>query len=213
MERTALPADLVPIPDEPGNQGRDVPAGSTRRKRLKEATSAAHRSLDRSLMQQGYFSSPERFGLYLRRMYEFHCMFDGAAMVAGRSWYKAWGMHLHKQWIETDLKDAGIWQDSTRAALPVSAISLANRSSLAGALYVIAGSSLGARVLHRLSVERQLPGPCGSYYLSQLAASVRWSDFLKFLEEADIANEDAMIEGAISAFACVSMHLNPAVPE
>ena len=204
---------MEPVSGEVGSLSRDVQGEATRRQRLKEATSDAHRRLDKSLMQRGYFSNPEGFGLYLRRMYQFHLKFDNAALTAGRDWYEAWGLHRHKDWIETDLKKVSIGPMAKPEIVPADTLRVADRSSLAGALYVIAGSSLGARVLHRLTVEHQLPAPSGSYYLSQLAASVRWSEFLAFLEDADIACETAMLEGAISTFACVSRHLDPAVPE
>ncbi len=213
MERTAFRSHTAPVSGEAGSLNRDVQGGATRRQRLKEATSDVHRRLDKSLMQRGYFSNPKGFGLYLRRMYQFHLKFEDAALTAGRDWYEAWGLHHHKEWIEADLKKVSIGLTAKPEILTTDTLCVADRSSLAGALYVIAGSSLGARVLHRLSVERRLPGPSGSYYLSQLAASLRWSEFLAFLEDADIACELAMLEGAISTFECVSRHLDPAVPE
>ncbi len=213
MERTALGAETVPVSVVPAGPGRDDQKISTRRQRLKEATSEAHRCLDHSLMKQGYFTNAAGFVLYLRRMHTFQLAFDDAAAVVDRDWYGAWGLHHHRGWIETDLLQAGIPRDALPAIVPQGGLHIVDRSSLAGALYVLAGSSLGARVLHRLSVERQLPGPSGSYYLSRLAASMRWSEFIKFLEDAEIASEDSMIDGAISTFTCVSNHLNGAVPK
>lgn len=211
MDRTVVRLETVPGSLDSVGLNLEVRRPSNRRQLLKVATSEAHGRLDRSLMQKGYFAGRDGFGLYLRRMHKFQLAFEEVAIAADRGLYQTWGLHHHRVWLEADLSQAGIQIAVSPAAAAKDAPRIADRSSLAGALYVMAGSSLGARVLHRMSVERQLPGPSGSYYLSRLAASVRWSEFLSFLESAEIASEVSMVEGAISTFECVSRHLNGSV--
>ena len=76
-------------------------------------------------------------------------------------------------------------------------------AAVLGSLYVIAGSTLGARMLQRLCLARAVPSQGGSTYLAALAQSLRWADFTAFLESADIASDTGLIDGALATFAGV----------
>jgi heme oxygenase len=130
-----------------------------------------------------------------------------------------WRLDRHAAWIAEDLRSLGhspapsaqrAGQDqngadaAARALAPLSPKSV---SRLLGSLYVLAGSTLGARMLHKLTVTRALPTPAGSAYLANAGGSMNWQQFLTFLEGAAIDSEDRMIEGALATFAGVQRSL------
>ncbi len=191
-----------------------------RHDRLKAATRSAHSALDGFTMDAGFFDNASRFAAYLRGMAHFHSAY--AAIVEpndGLGWRAMWRLDRHAAWIAEDLRSLGHCPapstpaanhlenavDATaRALAPLSPKCV---SRLLGSLYVLAGSTLGARMLHRLTVTRALPTPAGSAYLANAGGSMNWQQFLTFLEGAAIDSEDRMIEGALATFAGVQRSL------
>lgn len=179
---------------------------SDRRARLKLATAASHTHLDKQIIASGFFATEERFAVYLQRMHAFYRAFESAALSVDAKLWKSLELDSHVTWLEADMACLGApkIKCAPKAASP---LRIEDASSLAGALYVISGSSLGARGLHRLTVERRLVGLGGSQYLGNLSRSQLWPKFLVHLGSARITDEAAMIEAAISTFDAVKTHL------
>lgn len=182
---------------------------------LRSLTRDAHARTDRVITAAGIFESANRFVLYLRAMESFHSAYAqaiGATDEAG--WCRLWNIDRHSHWIAEDIEAANADLLTSAAFVPQAdnaAFLLSERSALLGSLYVIAGSSLGARVLHTLTVRREIPDAGGSRYLGQLSKSLRWNEFIDFLECVDIDNESEMVAGALATFESVCRHVQHAV--
>jgi heme oxygenase len=187
-----------------------VPArASPRHTRLRAATASAHARVDGLIGARHYFETPEQFRTYLSCMRNFHAAFDAASSPIDPGWCSLWKTDRLAAWAEDDLLSSGGKPERGQTQPMPGFVS---PSALLGALYVVAGSALGARVLHRLSVERHLPATGGSQYLHALAHAVRWSDFIVFLESSEIASEDEMVEGALATFASAAHFLQGGHP-
>lgn len=202
-----------------GNEFGSAPHGR-RHDRLKAATRAAHTALDGFTIDAGFFDNAPRFAAYLRGMADFHRAYAAVTRpndVLG--WCAMWHLDRHAEWIAEDLLvlgqssappmraavNGGLASDPVAGALAVLEPKSAGR--LLGSLYVLAGSTLGARMLHRLTVTRALPTATGSSYLANAGGAMSWQRFLAFLEAAAIDSEDRMIEGALATFAGVQRSL------
>lgn len=186
---------------------------------LKSATGAAHEALDGFTMRAGFFDTASQFVAYLQRMAHFHDAYGHATHASDAlGWRAMWQVDQHGAWISEDLRTVGGGTDVSR--LPVAcdakldparqvlaALKVNCASRLLGSLYVLAGSTLGARMLHKLTVARALPTADGSFYLLHVGGSINWRAFLQFLETAPIDSEDLMIEGALATFSGVQRSL------
>lgn len=196
-----------------------APSGR-RHDRLKAATRAAHTELDGFTMDAGFFDSASRFAAYLAGMARFHRAYAAVTRpndVLG--WCAMWHLDHHAGWIAEDLHAlgersapltpaAGTGGTATDpAAGALATLEPKSTGRLLGSLYVLAGSTLGARMLHRLTVTRAFPTVRGSWYLANAGASINWQQFLAFLEGAEIDSEDRMIEGALATFTGVQRSL------
>lgn len=194
-------------------------ATNSRHAVLKAATRTAHAALDGFTMQAGFFESASRFGIYLERMAHFHRAYAAVTKSSDVfGWRGKWLVDRHAGWIAEDLHalgqraspatlsaSGGPNADATAHALSTLAPKSASR--LLGSLYVLAGSTLGARMLHKLTVTRALPAAGGSSYLAHVGGSINWQQFLVFLESTAIDSEDRMIEGALATFCGVQRSL------
>lgn len=188
---------------------------------LKSATEAAHAELDAFTMRAGYFDDASRFVAYLHRMAYFHNVYARVTHTSdAHGWRAMWQVDRHGAWIAEDLRTFGgfagvaplLTAPSRDANLdPAVEVLTALRpkctSWLLGSLYVLAGSTLGARMLHKLTVARALPTAAGSSYLMNVGSSMSWQQFLQFMETAAIDSEELMIEGALATFAGVQLSL------
>jgi heme oxygenase len=188
--------------------------GSGRHAKLRAATHGVHAALDSFTIKSGYFENSSRFTDYLCGMAHFHHAYEQA--IAGsdtHGWCALWRLDRHSGWIADELWTLGQSRavstsgPADPAALALAPLATPCTSGLLGSLYVLAGSTLGARMLHRLTVARSVPAASGSTYLAHAAASMNWQAFLAFLETADIDSEDRMIEGALATFAGVQRSL------
>lgn len=180
--------------------------GGCRHALLREATWSVHETLDAFTFKSGYFAGPQKFADYLERLLAFHRAYDRAAEGADTlGWRSLWKIDQHPLWIGEELR--ALSADRAPSIQPID-FALQGRPGLLGSLYVMCGSALGARVLQKMSVDQRMPAPGGSSYLAALAQSVRWADFLAFLETADIGGDEAvMIEGALATFRAVHASL------
>lgn len=172
---------------------------------LRQATSDIHAATERTVEAQGFFQSPRNYAIYLRRLAAFHHAYDRAAGGLDTSALRLFQIDKHECWLRQDLASLGIADAAGEDARTT--WRLPNTSALLGSLYVLAGSSLGARVLHRITVERALPGPGGSSYLAALAGALRWTDAVAYIESVPHIQEDAMMAGAVDTFEMIGRYL------
>ena len=173
---------------------------------LRHATEAAHRKLDGFTIGAGFFASQGRYSDYLYGLAAFHAAYSQAALPLDKhGWLRRWSIDQHPLWIANEIVQLRAPAPATQ---PVVSMTLASRSELLGSLYVLAGSTLGARMLQKMFVENDQPVPGGSAYLEALAGSLRWGDFVAFLKTAEEwADVSGAINGALATFSCVHRSL------
>ncbi len=182
----------------------------SRRELLKAATQDAHRDLDARVSTAHYFTSPAGYADWLATSYRFHSIAEKALEAGGvASMLTDWPARKKTPLIARDLADLGV-----AVALPVVGPSvsqvvgddqfhLADANACLGALYVIEGASMGARVL--LVAARRL-GMSAQHGARQLTAAAEsfgpWHTFVAMLEAAPSTTlgEAAMIDAARRTF-------------
>ena len=174
----------------------------SRRDQLKAATQDAHRDLDARVSTAHYFTSAAGYADWLAASYRFHAIAERALEAAGvATRLNDWSARKKTPLIALDLADLGM-----TAAAPVAGddqFSLAGADACFGALYVIEGASMGARLL--LVSARRL-GMSAHHGARQLTAAAEgfapWHTFVAALEAAPgtAVGEAAMIDAACRTF-------------
>lgn len=198
-------ADVCPAASGTAAVPQSVRAGH-RIALLRAATSDIHAATERVVEANGFFASPANYTNYLQRLAAFHRAYDLASAGLDHSALHLFQIDRHEAWLKAELRALG--RELPRPARAHAPWRLANASALLGSLYVIAGSTLGARVLCRLTVERGLPRPGGSTYLFAVAGALRWSEAVAYIEQAPGVDEDAMTAGAVATFTHVRGYLS-----
>jgi heme oxygenase len=173
---------------------------------LREATADRHTALDAAVSAAGFFNSLPAYLLYLQRLHAFHRVFDLQARDVAPDLFARWNVDLHAGLLARDIDVLGAPASSTSATV-TETFRLLDRSTLIGALYVLIGSSLGARVLLPWAKQLPLPDTGGIAYLSHLAASRDWPVFVEYLETETDLDEAATLRGAQSTFDAVHLFL------
>lgn len=179
---------------------------------LREGTNALHSALDEAVMTSGYFASLAGYGQYLARLYGFQVEFDEATERCGGDWSALWGTDKHGGWLRSDMAALGLTIPPVIAPAAERGLVLASKSSLLGALYVVVGSGLGARVLLPRARSLPLPAGAGSLYLESISRKTDWRAFLSFLEAAESICENDMIDSARTTFERAHWHMREGVP-
>ncbi|CAK7258187.1 MULTISPECIES: biliverdin-producing heme oxygenase [unclassified Shinella] len=169
--------------------------GSERRFDLRKRTRTAHERLDAAV---GGFCTIDEYRHYLMGLACFRAAMDGALQrvvwPAGWSWRPtALARSLDKDAIDLGLPAAGEASHD---------IALADQSALLGALYVLEGSTLGARVLCRRAAALGLDEAFGARHLAVLSKDLtQWHAFLLLLDEAGDFDIDQAAASANAVFA------------
>lgn len=164
-------------------------------RRLREATGDAHERLD-GMMAHG-IADVAQYRDYLSGMHAFVCAVVPA--VRRRADALAWRLPDWRSAIERDMAHAGA------AALEAEGCPEPADEAALGMLYVVEGSSLGARVLSRQACALGFDADRGAGFLQLHAAGPtpgpRWRRFLDLLENAgQDADHGAVCAGALGAF-------------
>lgn len=166
---------------EPATASR---TGDSRRFALKRATDEAHTRVESIITSAGMFASLEGYRRYLsatlaiRSRYEDLLDASGAATV-----WPAWPGRRVAHLVAQDLDDLG----GARPTLEKKAELPLNPAELLGALYVLEGSSLGARVLSRSVHAFGVSAYRGARHLhAQAGDAAIWRDFLSVLDGAAV---------------------------
>lgn len=167
----------------------------SRRWALRDHTAAAHAAVDAAV---GGFDSLETYKTYLQAVAAFRRPIE--LMLQAATWPDGFGDWRPKPVvaaIAADMADLGVAQ----VERPVQSFSLAG-DRLYGAVYVLEGSSLGARVLLQRAVALGLSPDFGARHLALQAGRVKsWRSFLVRLEQADPFDLDGALDGSAAAFA------------
>ena len=174
-------------------------APATRRERLRDATADAHAALDRRL---------QSFDLTTRDGYRRFLGANAAALLplertleanGVRELIPGWDARARSRAMYADLDLLGI------APQPVETAAVLTHARMLGALYVLEGSRLGAKVLVRQVTRSTDPlVRAATAYLRHGEGERFWPGFLEILErERSSGGEEAeMIVGAKWAFGC-----------
>ena len=168
-----------------------VAAGKTRRMQLREATRAAHQTLDDLI---GSWPELSDYRRYLAGQRRFRAAIDNVDPAASGL---AWAITPLTQALATDCADLGL------RAEPVPSAPLRPRdpSEALGVCYVVEGSALGARLLHARAAELGLGDGFAARHLALQASSGRWRAFLDLLEDTEPFDFGAAVASANAAFA------------
>lgn len=153
-------------------------SGSERRFELRNRTRDGHERLDAAV---GAFATLEAYRRYVAFLGAFRISMDERLRDA--VWPRGW------RWRPTFLSDA-LAQDAADLDLPPARaartdIDLAEPSALLGALYVLEGATLGARVLRQRAAALGLSDTFGARHLALMSNDIaQWRSFLLLLDAA-----------------------------
>lgn len=187
-----------------GAASESRPARGPRHSFLRQATASLHAEVEAVVERAKMFDSVERYGDYLRRLTVFHERLLSAQAVASPATLPHW-QHVreHVAALAEDLGSLSLRPTATRSSVAVAS----SATAALGALYVVVGSSLGARVLVRRAAtmlsSAEGRAPCATAYLSAQASSNDWPAFLRVLESEPITTSAELAAGANGAFACM----------
>lgn len=170
-------------------------AGSERRFDLRKRTQAVHERLDAAV---GSFNTLEEYRHYLARLGMFRAAMDEALQRV--AWPSGWSWRptTVARSLDSDAIDLGLpAAERTRCD-----IDLTNRSALLGALYVLEGSTLGARVLRQRAAALGLGETFGARHLAVMSKDIaQWQSFLLILDETPDFDIEQAAASANSVFA------------
>ena len=167
---------------------------NTRRSRLREATSQAHASLDHLI---GPFESVADYGCYARGLHAFRIPLE--AKLAAVDWpdiFAQWRPQLIGHALREDLLDLKL-TPSIGADAP---LSLQTIESLLGALYVLEGSALGAKILFRRAQAIGLSENFGARHLALQSAADNWRTFLVIFEQGSAVDFENVVAASNAIF-------------
>ncbi len=179
---------------------------------LRDATGSIHAEVEHVVERAHYFASPERYAVYLARMHLFYRSFLASCYADGRAELHAWRIEDRIGYLQADLDDLGHMPLPAEASADWRKPDLACGTAVTGALYVVIGSTLGARVLLRHANNLPLPEGVARRYFTELANSGTWPRFLKHLEAAPPDTERLLAGAAIATFVSIMDHLSEAIP-
>lgn len=163
-----------------------TPPNSSLRWSLRQATGSAHARLDARVGEA--FNDPERYVRYLQGMHRF--LREARVALPPRPELEA-----SLAALEADLADFGApalaIAPTRRTATPDEAL---------GWHYVIAGASLGARLLQRRAADLGFDADRGARFLALHAGGDTWSAFLAEIDGRPADRHAAVLHGASRAF-------------
>ena len=173
---------------------------SERRQLLRQRTAAIHQQLDD---QVGNFTSLDEYVAYLKGMIAFRADVEkDISRSPIPTEFADYRPNLILAELHRDLAATGGQDRNTPSTEPSIAEKPLSRDALLGLLYVLEGSSLGARILAKRAERLGLHEETGAAHLKKQSASLgNWNAFCALLETADKVDEDAMVESAMETFA------------
>lgn len=161
-----------------------------RRFALKRATNAAHARVEGVVQAAGMFNSQHGYRRYLQATWEMRAAFEDLLdrHAAGQLWTD-WPRRRIAGLVAEDIGDLGGAGSGCQAGAPSPLTENFSRDlksrELAGILYVLEGSSLGARILVKQAADMGLTASFGARHLHRQAADRdAWRSFMAFLHAA-----------------------------
>lgn len=169
----------------------DLPS---RRLHLKNVTDAAHRSLDAMI---GDFDSVESYQRYVQGMARFRLPVD--AWLSANPMpqeFGEWRPAIYDDALRADLDDLGLKHPHS-----LSLFAPPEGDGLAGLLYVLEGSTLGARILAKRAEKLGFREDCGARHLFLQARNFsNWAAFSERMERVCAYDQQAAASWAIATF-------------
>lgn len=160
---------------------------------LRERTGAAHSRLDATIDQ---FVDPKGYGDYVRAIFRFREPLERA--IAEILPTKRLGNFRPARLVDAIAADLA---DLKLAVPEVASHSPDLRGSrLVGALYVLEGAALGARVLIKRANALGFSAEHGARHLALAAGSTTWPSFLALIGDADNLDRDSAADAALATF-------------
>ncbi|HZY68975.1 MAG TPA: biliverdin-producing heme oxygenase [Devosia sp.] len=165
----------------------------SRRFLLRQRTAAAHAAVDAAV---GSFTDLGSYRAYLRALYAFRAPIEAQIGWAWPGSASGWIPSTICDFILEDMGELGMSQDvAGEASAPLEG------DELLGALYVLEGSTLGARILLRRAEALGLSATYGARHLNHLAGNIDgWRGFLSLLEQAEPFDLERAVEASLAAF-------------
>ncbi|NGP18068.1 biliverdin-producing heme oxygenase [Devosia aurantiaca] len=154
---------------------------------LRDHTAHTHQQLDALV---GEFANAEQYTAFVLSSFRFRSATEGAASGSG-----VWEPLALVKDLRDDLDDLGAAVPSTEAPLEMT-----TRSEKLGALYVLEGSALGARLLQKRAEAIGFTPDFGARHLAQQTGdNGRWKRFLAVLEDPHL-DKNAVLAAAQRVF-------------
>lgn len=153
----------------------------TLRHALRTGTRDLHDSLD---AKAGSLDSLDNYCLFLSASHALRAALE-PSLTAG----EGWPLLPILPELQADMRDLGLPVTGT-----VQQVRLDNAAARAGALYVLEGSAIGARLIQRRAAALGLSAEWGARHLArQTASRDRWPSFLTWLEEQPVPHAHAVL--------------------
>lgn len=167
---------------------------SSRRFLLRHGSWAMHQQLDAKI---GTLDTPDAYKRYL---YTVYLLRTGTENTLQHSpwpeYFKTWRPTYISPALLHDLQDLGLAVIEPPPFPPVLSL-----SALLGALYVVEGASLGARILVKQAAALGFTAQFGARHLAQQTTdSTEWATYLQFLDDAPDFYENEAIQTAQAVF-------------
>lgn len=180
---------------------KDVPVPPIeRRKLLKAATAPIHERLDMSISRSSALRTLSGYRAYLCATFDARAELEHLLDTSNASLiYPVWPDRKIADALDQDIRDLGA---NASAPTHVDRQPLTG-GGVYGALYVLEGAAIGARLIARRAAELGAHAQFGARHLSsQISQPEAFSKFLNYLEaaELDAPEEQRCVETAIYAF-------------
>lgn len=169
------------------------------RSRLKEETRAAHLAVEALVDAPRSFASVAAYASYVRRSFGARAGMERACRLALPAASERWDAFFIEPAMSRDLDELGIERPDVSGAPLV----LLDPAAATGALYVLAGSALGATTLVSGAQALGLTASVAARHLfAQRAAARGFAAFVAWLDglDFDSAQSGRCVQGAIAAF-------------
>ncbi|HEV7323315.1 MAG TPA: biliverdin-producing heme oxygenase [Ensifer sp.] len=169
--------------------------GNEQRFELRSRTREGHQQVDAAV---GTLSTLEDYRHYVARLLPFRIAMEEA--LRNVAWPDGWNRQPCKiaDTLAQDATDLGL----SPMRHPQADLDLADPSALLGALYVLEGSTLGARVLCHRAAALGLDETFGARHLVLMSNdTTRWPSFLSLLDQANDFDVERAANAANAVFA------------
>lgn len=174
-----------------------------RRSLLRSATKATHSRVDDIIAQAGFFNDSDSYASYLAATWRARVVIEGALDAYGaQTIFSWWPQRRLLTAIAADIADLR-GPDPTPELGYRSPVRITTSAQALGALYVLEGSALGARILIRRAAVLGMTALFGARHMAaQVAMPTAWPEFLRMLEATyiDSNDEDGCSAAALATF-------------